>query len=116
MIGGEGSKMTSNDKVPELSNGEFENFVKEGIVLIDFFAEWCMPCLMMAPVIDELSEKFNGKIKFGKVNIDDNQELAQKFDVSSIPNFVVFKDGKKVEQFVGGMSADEFEEKLKMFL
>ena len=60
-------KMTSNDKVPELGNhGEFENFVKEGVVFVDFFAEWCMPCLMMTPVIDELSEKFKGKITFGK--------------------------------------------------
>ena len=105
-------KMTNNDKVPELSNGAFEDFVKEGIVLIDFSAEWCMPCLMMAPVIDELSEKFKGKVKFGKVNIDENQSLAQKFGVSSIPNFIVFKDGQKIEQFVGGMSVEDFEERL----
>jgi len=104
--------MVNNDKVPELNNGEFDDFIKDGVVLIDFFAEWCMPCLMMAPVVDELSEKFNGKIKFGKVNIDDNSEIAQKFGVSSIPNFIVFKDGKQIEQFVGGMGADEFEKKL----
>jgi len=108
--------MTDNDKVPELSKAGFDDFVKEGFVLIDFFAEWCMPCLMMAPVIDEMSEKFKGKIKFGKVNIDENQEVAQKFEVSSIPNFVLFKDGKKVEQFVGGMSGDEFESKLNSVL
>ena len=108
--------MTDNDKVPELTNGEFEEFAKEGFVLIDFFADWCMPCLMMAPVIDEMSEKFKGKIKFGKVNIDENQELAQKFEVSSIPNFILFKDGKKVEQFIGGMSGDDFEDKLNQLL
>lgn len=108
--------MTENDKVPELSNGEFEEFITKGIVLIDFYAEWCMPCLMMAPVIDEMSEIFKGKIKFGKVNIDDNQQIAGKFGVISIPNFVVFKDGKKIKQFVGGISADEFEEKLKEVL
>ena len=83
-------KMTTNDKVPELTSNEFESFIKEGIVLIDFFAEWCMPCLMMAPVIDELSEKFKGKIKFGKINVGENQQLAQKFNVSSIPNFILF--------------------------
>ena len=108
--------MTDNDKVPELTNGEFEEFAKEGFVLIDFFADWCMPCLMMAPVIDEMSEKFKGKIKFGKVNIDENQELAQKFEVSSIPNFIFFKDGKKVEQFIGGMGGDDFEDKLNQLL
>ena len=105
--------MTSNDKVPELTNGEFEAFTKEGVVLIDFFAEWCMPCLTMAPIIDELSEKFEGKIKFGKVNVGDNQELAQKFNVGSIPNFTLLKDGKIVEQFIGAISGEEFEEKLE---
>lgn len=108
--------MANNDRVPELSNGEFDSFTKEGLVLIDFFAEWCMPCVMMGPVIDELSEKFDGKIKFGKVNIEDNQEIAQKFGVRSIPNFVLLKEGKLVESFVGAMGEEDFEDKLKTFL
>ncbi|MBU2616628.1 MAG: thioredoxin family protein, partial [Nanoarchaeota archaeon] len=69
----------------------FNDFVKEGVAVVDFFAEWCMPCVMMAPVFEEVADKFDGKVKFGKVSIDDSQELAQKFDVSSIPNFVLFK-------------------------
>lgn len=105
----------NNDKVPELTNGEFNDFIKEGTVLIDFFAEWCMPCVMMAPVIEELSDKFKEKIKFGKVNVDDNPELAQKFNVVSIPNFVLFKDGEKVEQFMGSMPTESFSEKLEKF-
>jgi len=105
-----------NDKVPELTNKEFNDFVKEGVVLIDFFAEWCMPCLMMAPVVEELSDKFKGKIKFGKINVDDNQALAQKFNIVSIPNFVLFKEGKPVEQFMGSMPTEDFEEKLNKFL
>jgi len=108
--------MTNNDKVPELTDNEFEDFTKEGIVLVDFFAEWCMPCLMMAPVIDELNDKFKGKIKFAKVNVEDNQELSQKFNISSIPNFILFKDGKSIKQFVGSMSIEKFEEKLNSFL
>ena len=107
--------MTNNDKVPELTNKEFEEFNK-GLVLIDFFAEWCMPCLTMSPIIDELSEKFKGKIKFGKINVGENQELSQKFNVESIPNFVLLKDGEILEQFVGSMSSEEFEEKLEKFL
>jgi thioredoxin 1 len=107
------SKMTNNDKVPELTKSEFENFIKQGLVFINFFAEWCMPCLMMDPVIDELSEKFKGKIKFGKVDVGDNQELAQKFEVRSIPNFVLLKDGKVTEHFIGSMPSEELEEKLK---
>jgi len=108
--------MVNNDKVPELTNGEFENFTKEGLVLVDFFAEWCMPCLMMAPVIDELSDRFKGKIKFGKINIEDNQELAQKFRIMSIPNFILFKEGKPVKQFLGAMPSESFEEKLGGFV
>lgn len=109
------SKMAS-DIVPELTNGEFESFIKKGNILVDFFAEWCMPCVMMAPVIEELSQKFKGKIKFGKVNIEDNQQLANKFSVRSIPNFILFKDGKQIEQFVGAISEDEFEEKLNRII
>jgi len=102
--------------VTELSNNSFEEFTKEGLVLIDFFADWCMPCKMMSPVVDELSEKFKGRAKVGKVNIEENQALAQKFGVSTIPNFVLFKDGEVVDNFVGGMSAEELEGKLKEFL
>ena len=78
--------------VEELTNGGFDEFIKEGTVLIDFFADWCMPCVMMSPILDELSEKFKGKIKIGKVNIEDSGDIAQKYEVSSIPNFIVLKD------------------------
>ncbi len=108
--------MTKNDKVSELTKKEFDNFIKEKIVVIDFFADWCMPCLMMAPIIDELSEKFRGKIKFGKVNVEDNHELSQKFNVSSIPNLIIFKDGKVADQIIGAMSAEDLEEKLREFI
>ncbi len=108
--------MTENDKVIELTNNKFDEFTKEGVVLVDFYAEWCMPCLMMAPVLDELAEKFSGKIKFGKINVDENQELAQKFSISSIPNFILFKDGKQISQFVGSISSEDFEEKLEEFV
>jgi len=109
--------MTDNEGVLEIGNKEeFEEFISDGIVLVDFFADWCMPCLMMAPVIDDLSETFEGKIKFAKVNIDDNSDIARKFHVSSIPNFVVFKDGEPIEQFVGAISSEEFENKLNKLI
>lgn len=100
----------------ELTNCEFDEFVKDGTVLIDFFADWCMPCVMMGPIVDEVSEKFKGQIKVGKVNIEDCSQVAQKFNIASIPNFILFKDGKKVGQFMGGMSEEDFEDKLKGFL
>ena len=105
--------MTDNDKVPELSVEEFDNFVKKGVVFVDFFADWCMPCMMMGPIVDELSERFRKKIKFAKVNVGEEQDLALKFNVNSIPAFKVFKNGKVVEEFGGGMSAEELEAKLK---
>ncbi len=102
--------------VLELTNKEFGDFVKEGTVLIDFYADWCMPCVMMGPIVEDMSEKFEGKIKFGKVNIEDNQAIAQKFNVTSIPNFVVFKDGKVEKQFIGGIAEDDFEDRLQEVL
>jgi len=111
-----GNKMTDNAIVPELTNGEFEEFTKEGLAVVDFFAEWCMPCLVMAPVIEELAEKLKGKVKFGKVNVEDNQALAQKFNVSSIPNIFILKNGKVVGQSIGSVSSEDLEEKLKKFM
>ncbi len=95
---------------------EFKNFIKEGIVLIDFFADWCMPCMMMIPVVDDLCEHFIEKAKVAKVNVGENQELAMKYNVSSIPNFTIFKDGQVVEQFVGSMSFEELAEKIERWL
>jgi thioredoxin 1 len=106
--------MTNHNGIPELTNGEFDEFTKKGLVFIDFFAEWCMPCVMMGPVIEELGEKFENKVKFGKVNVGDNENLARKFNVSSIPNFTLFKDGRLIEQFVGAMSSEELEDRLNM--
>lgn len=97
----------------ELTNEEFDEFVKEGLVLIDFYADWCMPCVMMGPIVDDVAEKFKGKVKVGKVNIEDNQEIAQRYNVASIPNFLIFKNGKVVDQFMGSMSEEELEEKIK---
>ena len=108
--------MVENNKVPDLTNNNFDEFIKQGFVLVDFFADWCMPCVMMSPILDELSEKFEGKIKFGKVDISGNQKLAQKFEIKSIPNLILFKDGKVVEQFIGSMPSEELEGKLRGFL
>ena len=101
--------------VQELSGKEFKEFVKKGTVLVDFFAEWCMPCLMLAPIVDEISEKIK-KIKFGKVNIDDSRDVAEEFSVMSVPTLIVFKEGKEVDRIVGTLPADVLEEKLKKFI
>ena len=99
--------------VEELSNhGEFDKFIEKGICVIDFWASWCMPCIMMAPVFDEVSEKF-AKHKFGKLNIDDNKEIAAKFKIMSIPCIVFFKNGKEVGRSIGNVSAEVLEERIR---
>ncbi|MGA1862822.1 thioredoxin [Deferribacter thermophilus] len=83
-----------------------ENFQKEVLesdvpVLVDFWAVWCGPCKMLAPTIDQLATELEGKAKVGKVNVDENQSLAARYGIMSIPTVMIFKDGKVVEQFIG---------------
>ncbi|MFP4473046.1 MAG: thioredoxin [Candidatus Omnitrophota bacterium] len=82
-------------------------------VLIDFYAEWCGPCKMLAPIVDELSDELEGKVKVGKINVDDAQELAGKYGVASIPNLLLFKNGEVVDQMVGAMPKDQLLERVK---
>lgn len=100
----------------ELNDKDFNDFIKEGLVLIDFWNNLCMPCLVLAPILDELSEKFKGKIKFGKVDVGAYPNLAIKFCVRSIPNLTLLKDGKVIDQFVGSISGDGLENKLNKYL
>ena len=89
-----------------------ENFDQEILqsdlpVLVDFWAEWCGPCKMISPIVDEIAEELRGKLKVVKVNVDDAQDLAGKYQVMSIPTLLVFKGGEVVEQVVGAMSKDQ---------
>ena len=98
-----------------------DNFEKEVLqselpVLVDFYADWCGPCKMMAPIVEGLAQGYDGKVKVGKLNIDDEMEIAQQYRVMSIPTFILFKDGKAVETSVGAMSKDELESKLQTVL
>lgn len=78
-------------------------------VVVDFWAPWCGPCRQLGPTIDGLADKFAGVAKVGKCNIDENSELAMKFDITTIPRVLVFKNGQRVAQLVGLMPAGEYE-------
>jgi thioredoxin 1 len=81
-----------------LTNDSFESTVAEGVSVVDFWAPWCGPCRMVAPILDELSSEYEGKAKICKVNTDEEQDLAVKFGIRSIPTILFLKDGKVVDQ------------------
>lgn len=94
-----------------------ENFESEVLnsdvpVLVDFFAEWCGPCKMMGPVVDKIAQEYEGKAKVGKIDIDKNPGLAGKYNVMSVPTFMVFKQGKIVDTVIGAVSKEELTKNL----
>ncbi len=82
-------------------NFEAEVIKSDVPVIVDFWAEWCMPCRMIAPVLEELSETYDGRLKIGKLNVDDHGEIGTKYNIISIPTLLLFKDGQMVKQHVG---------------
>ncbi|SFZ99044.1 Thioredoxin [hydrothermal vent metagenome] len=103
-------------KYVEVKNDNFEATVKEGVTMVDFWAPWCGPCRMIAPVIEELAEDFDGKATIAKCNTDEEQDLAVKYGIRSIPAILFFKDGEVVDQMVGAASKDQFAEKINSLL
>jgi thioredoxin 1 len=98
-----------------------DNFKEEALessipVVVDFYAEWCGPCKMMAPIIDDLAEVYEGKVKIGKLNTDENRETASKYNVMSIPTILFIKDGEVVDTSVGALPKPVLEDKIKDLL
>ena len=98
-----------------------ENFETEVLqsdipVLVDFYADWCGPCKMMAPVVEKLAEEMEGKLKVGKLNTDENMQIAQQYRVASIPTFMVFVEGRQEASWLGAMSAAELKNKVEQVL
>jgi thioredoxin 1 len=101
-----------------LNDGNFEEEVvkAEGVVFVDFWASWCMPCKMMAPIVENLARQYEGKAKICKLNVDEGQKTAATYGIRSIPTVIIFKDGKQVEQSVGVLPEEEFGKKLDALL
>lgn len=95
------------------NNFEQEVLKSDIPVLVDFYADWCGPCKMMAPVVEQIAAEFAGKVKVGKINVDESQKVAQKYNIMSIPTFLVFKNGEVTDTLVGAVSKDALVEKIK---
>lgn len=99
-----------------LNKDNFEKSIANGVAIVDFWAEWCGPCKMQLPIIEEFSSEMEGKATIGKVNVDEELELAQSFGIQSIPTLILFKDGKPVKKLVGLHSKESLYEEVNQVL
>lgn len=108
----------ASDKVLEITDAQFEADVLKSAtpILVDFWATWCAPCKAIAPVLDQLAEEYEGKIKIGKVNVDENPATPGQYGVRGIPTMILFKDGEIVDQLVGAVPKNQVESLLQKAL
>jgi thioredoxin 1 len=110
-----GKETAPSENVVTLTDSTFDTTINNASmpILVDFWAEWCMPCRMMTPIIAELAHDYAGKAMFAKINVDENLETAERFNVVSIPFFIIFKNGRPVEQILGAVGRRPLEEAIK---
>lgn len=94
--------------VQEVNESNFDDAIKEGVVMVDFWAPWCGPCRMVAPILDKLQDEMEGKVKIIKVNVDENPSVAQRYGISSIPTMIIFKNGEQVDHIIGASTAERY--------
>lgn len=95
-------------------NQEIE--IYNGLALVDFFAEWCGPCKLMGPVIEELSKEYENKVKIGKLNVDENKNIAEKYNIMSIPTLIIFQNGKPIQTITGYAVKEQLKEAIDKYL
>jgi thioredoxin 1 len=107
--------MAENGKTVEITDGNFSDSIEkaEGLALVDFWAAWCGPCRMVAPIVEQLAGEYEGKLKVGKLDVDANQATAIRFNVRSIPSILFFRDGKHVDTVVGAVPKAYLERKIQ---
>lgn len=98
--------------ITELNSNNYEEFTKEGIVLVDIWAEWCGPCKTISPIVDKVSADYHGKVKVGKLEADLNREIASQLGIRNIPTLLVYKDGEIVDKLVGSVQEEKITESL----
>jgi thioredoxin 1 len=99
-------EVPNSAKIKILADKTFAQQIKSGVVLVDFWASWCMPCKMMAPILNDVAEHATGNVTIAKLNVEQNQSTASKYKVRSIPTMILFKDGKEVNRIVGVKTKD----------
>jgi thioredoxin 1 len=106
------------NNISALSDSTFDEVIgsADEPVLVDFWAEWCGPCKMVAPVLDEIAQEHGEKVRITKLNVDDNPDIARRFDVMSIPTMIVFKDGEPTKRLVGARGKGQILEELSEYL
>jgi len=103
--------------VTEVKDSTFEEFIRSApLVIIDCWAPWCGPCRMLAPIMEQLAEEYQGKIRFGKLNTDENERTPMRFNITAIPTMLVFKDGMLLDRIVGAGNKDFMRQKFSKYL
>ena len=101
----------------QITDANFEELLGTGKpMVLDFWAEWCGPCRMVSPIIDELAQEYEGRVTIGKINVDENDDVVGRFGIRNIPTVIFFKNGEMVDKIVGATSKDKFKEKVENLL
>ena len=102
--------------VRKINEDNFDLEIKDGVVVVDFFAIWCGPCKMLSPIFENLSREMNEKVKFVKLDVDENIQVARRYNINSIPTMMIFKNGKAVDKIVGFSPKDKIVAKIQKYI
>jgi thioredoxin 1 len=105
----------ANENIVIVTDANFDDEIggADGLAIVDFWAEWCGPCRLVGPIVEELAGEYAGQVKVGKVDVDSNRQISQRFNIRSIPSILYFKNGQLVDQVVGAYPKRHLEEKIK---